>query len=213
MERHAPSAFILHHVTRLIHAGNYEEAMQWGFDWDEIRLFEALSLQDFHWLETRCQVFIDLEIRINHPKARWTLQRLAEQRRTLDLQTRLLQAGAPRHLMGELYGWPPQQYRDQRKRLGLDDAFPNGGRPANPSVTEEEAILAHWERLADRELAERYLETALATQVSVRQVCRALSLREEREREALGTSPSLPLRNLPLGALPRLGIDLGDRRH
>lgn len=45
--------------------------------------------------------------------------------------------------------------------------------------------------MADLALPERYLQTALAVQVSVRQVCRALSLRDEREHEALTVAPTL----------------------
>jgi hypothetical protein len=106
--------------------------------------------------------------------------------------------------MSHLYGWIPQQYRCQRKLLQLDDAFPNGGRPVNPTLNEEEAILSHWERLADLALPERYLQTALAVQVSVRQVCRALSLRDEREHEALTVAPTLHGRAVtPTGTAPR----------
>ena len=191
MERHAPSAFILHYVTRHIHDGNYDLALQLGFDWEEIRLLESLSLQEFHWLETRSAQFIACEVRVDHPHARQTLRRLAEYRQALDLQNRLLMAGAPRHLMGQLYGWTPLQYRNQRKRLRLDDEYPNGGRPANPTLAEEETILGHWDRLAELELAERYLETACASGLSVRQVCRALSLREEREADVLERRPAI----------------------
>jgi hypothetical protein len=191
VEKHNPSLFILQYATQQMHDGHYDVALNLGFDWAEIRILESLSLQDFHWLKTLSASFIEFEVRINHAQTRLALQRLTEQQHAQALQTQLLVAGAPRHLMSHLYGWIPQQYRCQRKLLQLDDAFPNGGRPVNPTLNEEEAILSHWERLADLALPERYLQTALAVQVSVRQVCRALSLRDEREHEALTVAPTL----------------------
>lgn len=189
METQLPSAAILQQVAQQIHDGHYQAALDCGFDWDEIRLLESLSLQDFHWLKTLSPHFIECEVRVNHAQTRLALRRLTDYQHTQACQQRLLTAGAPRHLMDQLYGWTPQHYRSQRKLLRLDGQHPHGGRPANPTLNEEEAILSQWECFAERELPERYLQTALAVQVSVRQVCRALSLRDEREREALGINP------------------------
>lgn len=189
MENQELTMFVLKIVTRDLHEGEYACALQLGLCWDEIRALESLSLIDFQWMHALSANFIQLDVRIDHAQFELALRRLADHRHSREIAQRLLLSGAPRHLMSRLYGWVPQQYRSQRKILRLDAEFPNGGRPANPTLNEEDRILAHWDRRAGLDLPERYLETALAAEVSVRQVCRALSLREEREREALETLP------------------------
>lgn len=189
MDNQELSMFVLKSVTRKLHEGEYDCALQLGLGWDEIRALESLSLIDFQWMHALSPNFIHLEVRIDHEQFELAMRRLADHRRSREIAHRLLVNGAPRHLMSRLYGWIPQQYRSQRKILRLDDEFPNGGRPANPTLNEEDRILTHWDRLAGLDLPERYLETAIAAEVSVRQVCRALSLRDEREREAMESMP------------------------
>ncbi|NEV61620.1 DUF2857 family protein [Thiorhodococcus minor] len=187
-------------MTQQFHEADYDCALRLGLDWDEIRALEALTLLDFQVLTTLSPHFIRIEVQIDHAQLNLALRRVDDYKRSQEIQHRLLVHGAPRHLMSRLYGWIPQQYRSQRCILRLDEEFPNGGRPPNPSLTEEESILAHWDRLADLDLPERYLETALAAKVSVRQVCRALSLREERDREALEATASVRLRSAASGS-------------
>lgn len=197
MEDQELSRRILQTMTQQFHEADYECALRLGLDWNEIRALEALTLLDFHVLTTLSPHFIRIDIQIDHAQLDLALRRVVDHKRSQDIQQQLLMHGAPRHLMSRLYGWIPQQYRSQRRMLRLDDEFPNGGRPPNPSLTEEEAISTHWDRLADLDLAERYLETALAAKVSVRQVCRALSLREEREQEALAATAAVRLKATP----------------
>mgnify|MGYP001805979139 FL=1 len=200
MENQDMTILLLQRMTQQFHEADYECALRLGLDWDEIRVLEELSLLDFHVLTTLSPHFIRIDIQIDHAQLDLALRRVVDHKRSQEIQQRLLVHGAPRHLMSRLYGWIPQQYRSQRRMLHLDEEFPNGGRPPNPTLTEEETILTHWDHLADLDLAERYLETALAAKVSVRQVCRALSLREEREREALGATASVRLHGVASGA-------------
>ena len=199
MESQELTVLILHRMTQQFHESDYECALRLGLGWEEIRILEALSLLDFHVLTTLSPHFIRIDVQINHAQLDLALRRVVDHRRSQEIQNRLLMQGAPRHLMSRLYGWIPQQYRSQRRMLRLDEEFPNGGRPPNPTLAEEEAILGHWDSLADLDLPERYLETALAAKVSVRQVCRALSLREERDREALGATTSMQLQGAASG--------------
>lgn len=196
MEKHNPAMVMLNYVTQQIHEGNYQVALAYGFNWDEIRALESLSHQEFHWLITQSPNFMEFEVRVNHQQTQMALQRLAAQKKTLDVQQRLLVAGAPRALMIQLFGWIPQHYCSQRKLLRLDDELPRGGRPTNPTLNEEEDILAAWDQRRALDLPERYLQTASITQVTLRQVCRALSLREAREREALKARPVRRARSL-----------------
>lgn len=189
VEKQTPAQMVLQHVIQSLHAGEYHVALDYGFDWDEIRALEALSLQDFQWMKDQSRHFIEFEARINHVQVRLALARRDAQKTLQALQQRLLVAGAPRHLMVQLFGWIPQHDRNQRKLLKLDDHLPHGGRPTNPTLNEEEDILAAWDQRVALALPERYLQTAIATGVDVRQVCRALSLREERERDALTVAP------------------------
>lgn len=199
MENQELTVLILQRMTQQFHESDYECALRLGLDWDEIRALETLSLLDFHVLTTLSPHFIRIDIQIDHAQLDLALRRVVDHKRSQDIQQQLLRHGAPRHLMSRLYGWIPQQYRSQRQMLHLDEEFPNGGRPPNPSLTEEATILEHWDRLADLDVAERYLETAMAAKVSVRQVCRALSLREERDREALEATASVRLRGAASG--------------
>ena len=194
VDKQTPAQMVLQHVIQSLHEGDYHVALDYGFDWDEIRALETLSLQDFQWMKDQSRHFIVFEARVNHAQVRLALARRDAQKTLQALQQRLLVAGAPRHLMVQLFGWIPQHYRNQRKLLKLDDQLPRGGRPTNPTLNEEEDILAAWDQHAALALPERYLQTADATGVDVRQVCRALSLREERERDALTVAPILHTR-------------------
>ena len=49
---------VLQHVIQSLHAGEYHVALDYGFDWDEIRALEALSLQDFQWMN------VDLRLKL-----------------------------------------------------------------------------------------------------------------------------------------------------
>jgi hypothetical protein len=191
VDKQTPAQTVLQQAVQPLHAGEYQVALDYGFTWDEIRVLEALSLQDFQWLKDQSAQFIEFEARVNHAQVRLALARLDAQKNLQALQQRLLVAGAPRHLMIQMFGWIPQHYRNQRKLLKLDDHLPHGGRPTNPTLNEEEDILAAWDQRAALDLPERYLQTAVANGVDVRQVCRALSLREERERDALAVAPRL----------------------
>ncbi|MBK5962701.1 hypothetical protein CCR95_00935 [Thiocystis minor] len=156
VEKHNPAMVMLNDVTQQIHEGNYQVALAYGFNWDEIRALESLSHQEFHWLKTQSPNFMEFEVRINHQQTQMALQRLAAQKKTLDVQQRLLVAGAPRALMIQLFGWVPQHYCSQRKLLKLDAALPRGGRPTNPTLNEEEDILAAWDQRSALDLPERY---------------------------------------------------------
>lgn len=184
MNKPCPSQVVLAFVIERIHEGEYDAAVRLGFTWEEIRVLDGLSSRDLHYLFQLCPRFIALRIDIDHPQARVAITRLLEQQGLLETQQALLRAGAPRRLMGELYGWTASFYCQQRKFLALDAEFPRGGRPLNPPLEAEDSLLAHWDRRTDLPLAERYLDTARALGVSVRQVVRALSRRAQTERES-----------------------------
>jgi len=84
---------------------------------------------------------------------------------------------------------PRPNYCEQRKFLGLEDDLPKGGRPRTPTPEEEDQILLYWDQYADRPVGERYLETAQAVRVSVRQIRRTI---EQHERQADGAASHHP---------------------
>jgi len=170
MKKPCPADVILHFVIERIHEGHFDAVLALGFSWEQIRFLESLPGRDLHYLFNFAEHFIALQIDLDAAQARIAIQRVTEQQRLRETQQALLRAGAPRQLMIELYGWTATYYCDQRKFLGLDEDMPRGGRPQNPSPDAEDQILLQWEQHAERPLDERYLETARAVSVTVRQV-------------------------------------------
>ncbi|NEX19881.1 DUF2857 family protein [Thiorhodococcus mannitoliphagus] len=177
MKKPCPEDVILQFVIEQIHDGHFEHVEALGFSWEQIRFLEGLPSRDLHALFNFAERFISLRIDIDQAQSQIAIARVAEQQRLRETQQALLRAGAPRQLMIELFGWTATYYRDQRRFLGLDGDLPKGGRPRTPTPEEEDQILLCWEQSADRSLPERYLETAQAVQVSVRQVRRTLERR------------------------------------
>lgn len=201
MNKPCPADVILQFVVEQIHEGHFERVPALGFCWEQIRFLEALPGRDLHYLFNVAEHFITLRIDIDQAQSRIAVQRVTEQQRLRQTQQALLRAGAPRQLMIELYGWTATYYCEQRKFLGLEDDLPKGGRPRTPTVEEEDQILLCWDQSADRSSGERYLETARAAQVTVRQVRRTLERRESRAEEALARHA--PQQEIAQAHLPR----------
>ena len=189
MSKPCPADVILQFVVEQIHEGHYERVLALGFNWEQICFLEALPGRDLHYLFNIAERFIALRVEIDQAQSRIAIQRVTEQQRLRQTQQALLRAGAPRQLMIEIYGWTATYYCEQRKFLGLEDDLPQGGRPRTPSLDEEEQILRCWEQFADRPLGDRYLETAQATRVTVRQVRGALARHIHQAAEAEVTRP------------------------
>ncbi|EGV32642.1 hypothetical protein ThidrDRAFT_1127 [Thiorhodococcus drewsii AZ1] len=189
MNTPCPADVILQFAVEQIHEGHFERVLALGFSWELIRFLESLSGRDLHDLFNVAEHFIALRIDFDQAQSQIAIRRVSEQRRLRQTQQALLRAGAPRQLMIEIYGWTATYYCEQRKFLGLEDDLPKGGRPRTPTSEEEDQILLCWDQYADRPLGERYLETAQAVRVSVRQIRRTI---EQRERQADGAASHHP---------------------
>jgi hypothetical protein len=190
MNKPCPADVILQFVVEQIHEGHFDRVLALGFSWEQIRFLESLPGRDLHYLFNVAEHFIALRIEIDEAQSQIAIQRVSEQQRLRQIQQALLRAGAPRQLMIELYGWTATYYCEQRKFLGLEGDLPKGGRPRAPTQEEEDQILLCWDQHADRPLGERYLETAHAAQVAVRQVRRTVERRGRQADEALSHHPS-----------------------
>lgn len=62
VDKQTPAQMILLQVIQQLHEGNYQVALDYGFTWDDVRVMESLSFQDFHWLKTQSAQFIEFEV-------------------------------------------------------------------------------------------------------------------------------------------------------
>lgn len=184
MSQACPAHVILQFIINQIHEGHFERVLDLGLTWEQIRLLESLAGRDLHYLFEAAAHFVSLQIVIDPHQSEVVIRRLREQQQLRETQQALLRAGAPRQLMIQLYGWNADHYWKQRRFLGLGQDHPRGGRPANPSRRQEAQILRAWDQFTDRPLGERYLETARAAGVSVRQVHRLLEVLAAPDPEA-----------------------------
>ncbi|AHK79086.1 hypothetical protein M911_07870 [Ectothiorhodospira haloalkaliphila] len=168
------SFHILRFALQRVQDGDLGAALELGFTLEEIRGMEQLTLKDLSHLSRLSGHF--LRMQVDHDTYRTMLNRVREEAHSEALQDALLQAGAPRSLMADLFGWGALQYAQRRKLLGVQSPC---GRPGKPTEAQEQNIWDLWQAHQHHPLAQRYLETAQAAQVSVGMVVHLLQAWEQ----------------------------------
>ncbi|OOG28871.1 hypothetical protein B1C78_00625 [Thioalkalivibrio denitrificans] len=157
---------ILRYAVQKLHDGDMNAVLDLGFEVDELRAMEGLTLRDLQYLSRVTVPF--LRVQVDHDVYRAMLTRVRDEAQTEAMQDTLILQGAPRQLMQTLYGMTPQQYSNRRRLLRLTGQ--NTGRPPRIPEELEHTIWRHWSALQDAEPARRYLETAQRSQTSVANV-------------------------------------------
>ena len=163
MSMHGDLSFhVLRYALERVHEGDLSAALDLGFTIEEIRSMEGLTLKALAHLSRLSARFLRIEV--DHQTYQAMLNRVSEAIESESLQDALLRAGAPRVLMSELFGWSALQCAQRRRVLAI---VGTPGRPPLASEEEEARVWRLWSQHRSMPLAERYLKTAAAAEVTV----------------------------------------------
>jgi hypothetical protein len=147
---------VLRYATSMLEKGDESALLLMGFEAEEVRALECLTVKHLQRLGELGTHFMDF--RVDHDCFRKLVERLTGERRIEHLQDALLLAGAPLAMMHRYWGMTTQDCASRRRVLGIETPI---GRPQRLSDAELEQLWHDWSDLDEvDDERERYLKLA-----------------------------------------------------
>ncbi|MDN3519107.1 STY4526/YPO1902 family pathogenicity island replication protein [Aquisalimonas lutea] len=138
-----------------------------GFDPEEIRAMEQMTVGELHHLARMGTHFLD--IAVDHRCLQNALAHARNEAENESTQDNLIRNGASAEMLQALYGLTPGEVCRRRRLLGAQTPR---GRPQRPRPPTQDRIWRTWCARGDLPEPERYLEVARECQVSAQAVWR-----------------------------------------
>ena len=155
------SCHILHYCAERLADDDLDALIDLGLGTDEITALDGLTLQQLTHLGRLGQHIF--KVSTDHSRLASALQYVENEASQRKLQDQLLQHRAPAPLMQALFGIRSGEYAKRRKRLGLSGR--DVGRPPAPDEKTEHRVWRLWQKHAELDDGERYLQIAELTQL------------------------------------------------
>lgn len=171
--------------------GDLNAVSDLGFEPDEIRAMEQMTVGELHHLARMGTHFLD--VAVDHRCLNHALTHARDEARTECTQDDLIRQGAGTEMLHALCGLTPGEVCRRRRMLGVQRPQ---GRPPRLPPTKEDRIWRLWQAHADLDEPERYLQVARDCDVSAQAVWRLVQ--ESRAIQAASGNGAGPPDVVPL---------------
>lgn len=136
---------VLSYASRCVAEGDLHAFRSLGFDLDDIKTIEGLSLTELQLLAASRSHAINISL--DREAWGWLLKRMRRQRGRDALALALIRLDAPKAMMASLFGTTDREYSTRREACGITETVA-GGRPPSATEAEERHLWELWVRLA-----------------------------------------------------------------